>query len=101
MKILADYENALRTMVNDCAEKGIKDSNALANAGNVQALYLYFKRSTESDNGVLMLIPDGDIAPEGFELATGEGLRSNVPYSNYFQWIKSRVSRLPILAYGA
>ena len=87
-------------MVNDCVNAGQKLSQGLATLGNMDALYLYYKPSTPTENGVLQLIPDSVKAPEGFILATGEGLRCDVPYSNYFAWVKARVNRLPILAHN-
>ena len=100
MTTLAKYEQIIMEMVNDCANAGQKLSQGLAMVGNMDALYLYYKPSTPTENGVLQLVPDSANAPEGFVLATGEGSRCNVPYSNYFQWVKSRVGRLPILAHN-
>ena len=94
------YEKTVIELVKQCADNGIKTATATANIGNLEPLYLYFKKSTATENGVLLLVPDSDKAPEGFELATGEGLRCNVPYSDYFAWVKARVSRLPILAFN-
>ena len=101
MKTLANYEQTILEMVNQCADSGINTAQQMANIGRFEPMYLYFKPSTESDNGELTLIPDTDSVPHGFELATGEGLRCNVPFNEYFRWIKARVNRLPILCYGA
>ena len=95
-----DYEKTVLQLVQTCAESGVITAQNTANAGNFEPLYLYYKASTENDNGVLTLIPDSVTAPHGFELATGEGLRCNVPFNEYFRWIRARVNRLPILAYG-
>jgi hypothetical protein len=95
---LAKYEKTILQLVNDCAEKGKTLSQGLANNGVMDALYLYYKPSTENENGILALVQDSENAPEGFILATGEGLRCNVAYSDYFRWVKARVGRLPILA---
>jgi uroporphyrinogen-III decarboxylase len=100
MTTLAKYEQTIMQMVNDCAAAGQKLSQGLAIMGNMDALYLYYKPSTPTENGVLQLVPDSATEPEGFVLATGEGLRCNVPYSNYFQWVKSRIGGLPILAHN-
>ena len=100
MATLAKYEKTILDMVNDCANAGQSLSQGLAIMGNMDALYLYYKPSTPTQNGVLQLVPDSANAPDGFVLATGEGLRCNVTYSNYFQWVKSRVGRLPILAHN-
>lgn len=100
MKTLANYEQTIRDMVNQCANAGIATAQQMANIGKLEPMYLYFKRSTETSDGELVLIMDSDTVPNGFELATGEGLRCNVPFNEYFRWIKSRVNRLPILCYG-
>ena len=95
---LAKYEKTILQLVNECAENGKALAQELANNGNMDALYLYYKQSTENENGVLLLVQDSENAPNGFTLATGEGLRCNVAYTDYFQWVRSRVNRLPILA---
>jgi hypothetical protein len=96
MKPFAQFND----IVSACAEIGQKTAQDQANKGIFEPLYLYFKKSTEQENGQLLLIPDDEKAPEGFELATGEGLRCNVPLSDYWAWIRQRSVRLPILAYG-
>jgi hypothetical protein len=97
---MLNYEKVILEMVKKCADCGSHDAQKMANAGIFEPLYLYFKPSSETENGVLKLIPDSETAPDGFELATGEGLRGNVPFSEYFSWVRARVNRLPILAYG-
>jgi hypothetical protein len=37
--------------------------------------------------------------PENLPLVTGEGLRSNVEFSKYDDWIFERAKRAPILSY--
>jgi hypothetical protein len=96
MKPFAQFND----IVSACAESGQKTAQEQANKGILEPLYLYFKKSTEHENGELLLVPDSAKAPEGFELATGEGLRCNVPFSNYWVWIRERSTRLPILAFA-
>ncbi len=86
-------------IITNCETKGKQLSQKLANMGIMEPMYLYYKKSTATENGELMLIGDSDMPPAGFELATGEGLRCNVPYSNYWTWIRDRSLRLPILAW--
>ena len=97
---MLDYEKTVMQLVKTCADSGVKTAQDTANAGNFEPLYLYYKPSTDKENGVLTLVPHSVTAPHGFELATGEGLRCNVPFNEYFRWIRARVNRLPILAYG-
>jgi hypothetical protein len=96
MKPFAQFND----IVSACAEAGQKLAQDRANKGFYEPLYLYFKPSTEQRNGELILVADSSQPPEGFELATGEGLRCNVPFSNYWVWIRERSARLPILAFG-
>jgi len=44
------------------------------------------------------LVRDSAPNPYGYKLVTGEGLRANVPYESYFNWIFERARRVPILA---
>lgn len=87
-------------MVSDCAEQGKTLTQGLSNAGIMEALYLYCRKSTETENGALVLVRDSEGKPEDCELVTGEGLRCNVPYSNYFQWVYDRARHAPIMKYG-
>lgn len=96
MKPFAQFND----IVTACADAGIKTAQDEANAGNLEPLYLYFRPSTENENGQLALVPESKPAPPGFQLATGEGLRCNVPFQNYWVWIRERSVRLPILAFG-
>ena len=88
-----------KQIVLDCAETGKKHAQNLANQGIINTMYLYFVPSEKGKAGKLILINDNDAPPEKSQLATGEGLRANVPYSNYYQWIFQRASRCPILSF--
>ena len=95
-----NYEIVINAMVNACAEAGKKVAQQNAMWGSLQPLYLYYKKSTENTSGSLVLVSDQEKAPTGFELATGEGLRCDVPYERYFDWVRARSSRLPVLAWA-
>jgi hypothetical protein len=87
-------------IVADCAEQGKALMRMLANEGNSEALYLHGRRSEAGKGpGKLMLVRDSAPVPEGVELVTGEGLRVNVPYHNYFQWVFDRAKRFPCLSW--
>jgi len=94
------YIQELNKLVTNCSEQAAKLAQDLANKGNLEPLYLYYKPSTEQENGQLLMVHDSDKQPDGFILATGEGLRCNVPFTAYWQWIKERSTRLPVLAFG-
>ena len=86
-------------IVTACETEGIALSQKLASLGNMEPMYLYYKKATATENGKLILIGDSDKQPIGYELVTSEGLRCNVPYSNYWTWIREKSLRLPILAW--
>lgn len=98
MLTLPDME--FHHLVTACAEAGQKTAQEQANRGSIEPLYLYYKRSTADESGQLLLVPDSEKPPEGFELATGEGLKCNVEFSRYWAWIRERSTRLPILAWN-
>jgi hypothetical protein len=95
-----DYIKEWNKLVTNCSEKAQKLAQDNANNGNYEPLYLYYKHSTEWENGDLLMVPDSKKAPEGYILATGLGLKCNVPFYFYWNWIKDNSSRLPILAWG-
>jgi hypothetical protein len=84
--------------VKECAEQGRALMQALTNAGTIEPLYLYHRPSTPTQAGKLYLVRDSAPVPAGTELTTGEGLRGNVPYEHYFQWVYDRARRAPILS---
>jgi hypothetical protein len=83
-------------LVQATATAGQRRALELTAQGIMPCLYLYFTPAAKADGG-LVLVHDTDPAPEGHQLATPEGLRCNVPYSNYYKWIRERAMRLPIL----
>ena len=95
-----NYMNELNKIVTACSEQAAKLAQDSAILGNLEPLYLYYKPSTETENGQLLMVQDSEKQPEGFILATGEGLRCNVPFAAYWQWIKEQSTRLPVLAWG-
>lgn len=95
------YERVISSLVHACAESGQKIMQELAMAGDIQPLYLHFKRATGADNGVLLLIAKNDTATIGYELATSDALHCGVPYQGYYQWVRERCSRLPVLSHAA
>mgnify|MGYP001168752325 CR=1 FL=1 len=95
-----NYQLVVTEIVKVAADKAIKLASDNANNGIFEPLYLYFKRSTESQHGELLLIGDSCQPPNGFELAHGEGLRGHIPYEFYSCWVRERCGRLPILAWG-
>jgi hypothetical protein len=86
-------------LVQECAEQGKALARMLASDGTLEPLYLYYRKSQPGKSGRLFLVRDSAPAPQDVELATGEGLRSNVPYDSYYQWVWERARRCPILAY--
>jgi hypothetical protein len=91
------YEDVVWSLVNKCAQEGVILAKENAMKGKIEPLYLFFKAGTSHRNGELRLVADSGPVPEGFEMATGEGLRGGVPYTSYPAWVKERSTRLPIL----
>lgn len=91
--------NEFRDLVAGCAKQGVNLAQQMASNGTLEPLYLYFRPSQPGKTGELFLVRDSAPVPPGVQLATGEGLRSNVPYDAYFQWVFDRSRRLPVLSY--
>jgi hypothetical protein len=89
-----------KTLVEECALQGQKLNQLLSYEGILEPLYLYYRASEQGKGpGKLFLVRDSTPAPEWAKLATGEGLRANIPYDRYYQWVYERATRCPILAY--
>ena len=70
----------------------------LTNEGNPEPLYLYARESVPGKAGELFLVRDSAPNPDGYKLVTGEGLRTNVPYDRYYQWVWERARSARILS---
>ncbi len=89
-------------LVKECSEQGKALARMNASAGILEPLYLYGRKSKgDGRSGRLFLVRESAPVPDGVELITGEGLRGNIPYENYFQWVYDRAVRFPCLAYTA
>lgn len=91
-------------LVQDCAEQGKALARQLASDGALEPLYLYARPSRNGQGpGRLLLVRQSKRPPPhadlGLQLVTGEGLRSNVPFENYFAWVWERARRAPILSF--
>ncbi|MEY4720034.1 MAG: hypothetical protein RL563_2652 [Pseudomonadota bacterium] len=92
------HDDEYRQLVKTCAEQGQALARLLANRGTFEALYLYSRPSEPGKPGALFLARETAPNPLGYPLVTGEGLRGNVPYNHYFQWVYERARRAPILS---
>lgn len=93
------WDNEYRTLVQDCAAQGRALAQNLANQGIFEPLYLYCRPSVPGEgSGRLMLVRDSAPVPEGVKLVTGEGLRGNVEFSRYEDWVFIRARTAPILS---
>jgi hypothetical protein len=89
-----------QSIVKQCSEQGKALMQTLANNGVLESLYLYYRPSEKGKGpGELMLVRDSAPKPEGTHLATGEGLRINIPYEHYFKWVYDRAKRCPVMAH--
>lgn len=89
-----------RNLVNDCAIQGQALMQAMTNNGQFEPLYLYYRPSVQGKGaGKLMLARDSAPNPENLPLVTGEGLRANIEYLRYFDWVYQRAIRAPIMSH--
>lgn len=93
-------ESRINAIIEPCHAALTAGAIDRSNNGVNVCAFLYYQPSTEKDEGKLSFFFDEETAPDGWVLATGEGLRGNIPFAEYRRWIRSRVSRLPILAWG-
>ncbi|MCA3000345.1 MAG: hypothetical protein ING75_17290 [Rhodocyclaceae bacterium] len=61
--------------------------------------YLYCRHAKPNQEGELKLFLEGETPDPRWELVTGEGLRSHIPYDHYFTWIEHRARRAPIIGW--
>ena len=100
MNYILAQNNEYRQLVKECADQGRALSRLMVNQGTSEALYLYCRPSVQGKGpGRLMLARETAPNPENLPLVTGEGLRSNVEFSRYDDWIFERSKRAPILSY--
>lgn len=84
-------------MVTAAEEAGQERARQLVREGRMPTLYLYYKATDGGKDGALTMFDDSDTVPEGWTLATSEGLRCNLSYGEYWSWIRARALTLPIL----
>lgn len=94
-------ENEYRDLVQACAEQGQALARKMAADGITEPLYLYHRPSEPGKPGRLFLARDSAPVPPGVVLTTGEGLRGNVPYADFFRWVFERARRAPVLSIPA
>jgi hypothetical protein len=95
---MSHVENEYIEKVRQCAEQGQALMRLLSNQGTHEPLYLYARESVPGRPGELFLARDSAPNPMGYKLVTGEGLRINVPYDSYFQWVFDRARSARILS---
>ncbi len=101
-----DYRIRLRRMINRAVLAGTAKVKAAANEGITLKLALYYKQSTATEDGELLLLDLNDTVPEGFVLASSDyadTINCDVPYANYYTWVQQRsyYLALPLLAHSA
>lgn len=90
----SEYEAKVRT----CAEQGKRLMQMLTNNGSPETLYLYARESVPGKPGELFLVRDSAPNVYDYKLVTPEGLRINVPYDRYYQWVWERARSAKILS---
>jgi len=95
------FDDEYRAIVQACADQGRALSRMMAADGTIEPLYLYHRPSEPGKPGRLFLARDSAPVPPGVVLTTGEGLRGNVPYADFFRWVFERARRAPVLSIPA
>lgn len=98
MTEMNDVADEYAAIVRRCADQGRALMQLLGNKGTLEPLYLYARESVPGRAGELFLVRDTAPNPNGYKLVTGEGLRANVPYDSYYQWIYERARSARILS---
>lgn len=97
---MSNVESEYSSMVRLCADKGCQLMQSLSSIGTIEPLYLFARESVLDVPGELLLVRDGEPNPVGYKLVTGEGLRIDVPYDRYYQWVYERARNARILSIG-
>lgn len=95
---MMSYEKVIFDLVFDCSEAGKRLAQELTVYGEFKALRLLYKPATDTACGALMLVHQGDQAPQGYVEATSDVISGGVPFERYFYWVRQRVSTLLLLA---
>ena len=95
-----DNYSEYATLVSECVEQGKSLSRMMAAEGIFEPLYLYARPSVAGKgSGKLFLVRESAPVPKGVNLVTKEGLRGNVPYEQYFNWVYNRAAHSPVLSF--
>lgn len=95
---MKNVENEYSAIVRKCAEQGQKLMQLLANRGTPETLFLFARESVPGKAGELFLARASAPNPNGYKQVTGEGLRTNIPYDRYYQWVWERARQARILS---
>lgn len=89
----------IERLVDQAAARARADAALAARGGLMPYLRLHYRPCSEHEDGAVELLSEGDPVPDGF-VTTNEVLKPSVPYSSFYQWIRERVGKLPLLAPG-
>ena len=96
--VLKPLQDEYRSIVQSCADQGKALMRSMTNSGMPEPMYLFVRPSTIGKPGELFLARESAPNVMNYQLVTGEGLRGNIPYDNYFTWIFERATRAPVLS---
>jgi hypothetical protein len=95
------WEEQYFEMVTETADRAKNEMRRKVCEGTSEQMFLHYKPASAAGLwGQLALIPDSKTkiaVQNGWILATGEPLRINIPYDNYWEWIRARSRPLPII----
>lgn len=95
---LQDYQKRYRAIVGLAAQIAEKEVKENANRGIFERFHLYYRAPTETEDGMLRLFSNSIQPPSEWKPAGASPLGIDIPYANYFTWIHTRCSSLPLLA---
>jgi hypothetical protein len=92
------HNDPYKQLVQECADQGRILQRFHAGHGAPVTLYLYCRPSTPGNPGKLLLAREDNPYTHLCTLVCAEGLRTNVPYTDYFQWVYDRARSAPVLS---
>jgi hypothetical protein len=97
---IATFSDRFEQMVSSTAEAWQSHANRLAMGGLYPPFYLYYREGTATEDGGMLLAPEGTELDSLWHLGDTEAYRSNLTYARTRQRIHAASRRLPILSSG-
>jgi len=100
-----DWRQEVAQIQADAVDDWFNRAQILGMAGITPQFFLYFRRSTENNNGALVLAATDmpsqtSPADDGWELATPQALPRGATKNQGYNWVRENSGNLPILSWG-